>query len=40
MRFSSADLNGEVGRWRYSLEENKGYGDEGVKIKWKETVRR
>lgn len=35
MRFSSPDLKGEVGRWKYSLEDSKGYGDQGVKIEWK-----
>ncbi|MEJ5299982.1 MAG: LPS export ABC transporter periplasmic protein LptC [Thermodesulforhabdaceae bacterium] len=29
---SSSWLNGQVGKWRYNLEEGKGYGDGGVKV--------
>lgn len=35
LEFSSETLNGKIGKWRYSLEGNTGYGEGGVSIKWK-----
>lgn len=35
LEFSSETLNGKIGRWRYSLEGNTGYGEGGVLIRWK-----
>jgi len=35
LSISSGWLNGQVGKWRYNLEDGKGYGEGGVKVELK-----